>query len=760
MKRAIELISAVLRFLPFQLLFLHFKRSHLLLILWALLFGFVTQNIASKFGIPYLFLSPEYLGEVNWLSFFILGFSIGGFFMAFHLYSYLLMGPSFPFIVTLSRPFYKFSINNSVIPTLFYVVTVWNIIAVQSEEELTSAADVFFQIFALTGGIVLFIVLGVVYFFKTNFHVMNITSRRKKKRTLYSLVGTLFSRKKYWHEPALGRLYQPTAYFTSPIKILPAREARHYDKNLTRDIFRQNHFNASMFELAMIGSFLLLGVFQEYAVFRIPSGASFVLLSTIALMLITVLYTWFKGWTITIIVGIAIATNLLSDSTGMFKPVNHAYGLDYSKTSEYSLDRLREIQFDTLAYNNDLQRHFAILDHWKRKAVTIQNTSRPKLVLLNCSGGGLRSAMWTFFALESVDEAMKGTFFPSVHMITGASGGMIGASYYRDLFRKDRAFWKQDSKEYLDNISKDMLNSVCFNLAIHDIFLRYKKVKIGERTYLRDRGFAFEEQLDENTGHVMEPTLGDYEQAEYKSAIPMMIFTPTIINDGRRLLISTQPMGFINGPLTMDKNVGPENVEYLKLFADNDPMSLRYLSAVRMNSTFPYILPMVTMPTKPVTQIMDAGIRDNYGTKTTVRYISAIKDWLVANTSGVVVVQLRDIDKDYDIAKKTDLTLMDQVLKPVMNFYGNYHHTQEFDADEMLELTRCDVPVEVVTFVLRKNTEEKIALSWHLTQREKNDIIKTFSNERNQAELKRLVDLLTNKKNFHSGGLSPGEVAN
>ena len=124
-------IAQGFKFFPLQLLFAHFRKNHLLLLFWVVLFGFVSQNIAVRFGIPYLFLSPEYLNQVNWISYFLLGFSVGGFFMAFHLYSYVMLGPSFPFIASIYKPFYKFCINNSLIPFSFYLVLVYNIIKLQ-----------------------------------------------------------------------------------------------------------------------------------------------------------------------------------------------------------------------------------------------------------------------------------------------------------------------------------------------------------------------------------------------------------------------------------------------------------------------------------------------------------------------------------------------------------------------------------------------------------------------------------------------------
>ena len=52
-------------FFPIQLLFLHFRRSLLLLVFWLLLFAMAGGYMFQKIGIPYLFEMPEYLGDVN-----------------------------------------------------------------------------------------------------------------------------------------------------------------------------------------------------------------------------------------------------------------------------------------------------------------------------------------------------------------------------------------------------------------------------------------------------------------------------------------------------------------------------------------------------------------------------------------------------------------------------------------------------------------------------------------------------------------------
>lgn len=741
-----NILNVALNFFPLQLLFIHLKKSHLLLLFWLLLFGIVTQNIAMKFGVPYLFLSPEYLGEVSWVSFLILGFSVGGYFMAFHLYSYILMGPSFPFIATLNRPFFKFCINNSVIPVIFYLTLCYNIADEQINEELMGFSEIFVHLVSLTLGIIIFLLFSVLYFFRTNWNLSKLKLRKKsQRRSMYFFVGTLFAKKKYWFESYHSRAYQPSYYFASFVKVLPARESFHYKKEVLKEVFRQNQLNASLFEILIISSFFLLGYFGDYGLVQIPSSASFMLLCTFLLMIITIFYSWFGGWAVSIIAITVVLLNVISSKTDFMQIKNYAYGLNYSHKSDYSIDALRDLQFDTLQYDEDLAHHERILDRWYETATMQQDTVKPKLVILNCSGGGLRSAMWTFYVLQQLEKETEDSFFDNVHMITGASGGMVGASYFRELalIAQSENINVSDD-EYLKNISKDLLNSTAYSLVMHDIFLRYKTSTLNGQNYVQDRGFAFESQLNVNTNYVLDKRLVDYRKDEMLSNIPLMIFTPTIINDGRRMIMGSQPYGFLNGKNKYFTDEGPENVEFMKLFKHNLPQNVNFTSVLRMNSTFPYILPMVTLPTSPEIQIMDAGIRDNYGSKTTVRFIDALHDWLIENTSGVVIVELRDIQKDYNIEEhKNKMSLSQRFIKPISNFYGNYHHAQEYNSTELFDgLRNKDVPVDVVTFVLRKDPSERISLSWHLTQREKNDIKRIFNNEYNQNQLDILIDLL------------------
>jgi hypothetical protein len=244
----------------------------------------------------------------------------------------------------------------------------------------------------------------------------------------------------------------------------------------------------------------------------------------------------------------------------------------------------------------------------------------------------------------------------------------------------------------------------------------------------------------------MRHRLGYYTDPEAAGKIPVMIFSPTIVNDGRRLLISSQSMHF----LTENNSIGTEisnsygEIDFQTFFKNNDPQGLRFSSALRASATFPFIMPMVTMPTSPEMQVMDAGIRDNYGMKTTVNFLFQMQEWIAQNTSGVIILQIRDTKKILNNESYDKVSFIDKITLPFGNMYNNFTLTQDFDQDQLLQSAsyNLDFPVDVIGFNLREKTADRISLSWHLTKREKVKIENAYMSRSNQQSLKRLKFLL------------------
>lgn len=723
MKKIIEGISG---FFPFQLVVLQFKRNYLSLAFWAVLFAIVLKKFFMGFGVPYLFLAPEYLSELSFWSYFILGFSVGGFVMAYNTYSYVMLGKSFPFLATLKRPFLKFSINNAIIPLVFVGLLIYQTIFHQLREERIEFAMAILYVIGLILGLLIFLVISAYYFFKTNKN-LDLVKERKSRDLITSWIPGF--------KQSNPKKYFPSSYYDR-FKIVACRDISHYSQTQLNQVYSQNHVNAIVFEVLVILSFLTIGLLQDFKIFQIPAGASIMLLFTLAQMVISAFYNWFKEWTLFVMVLILIGLNALSINFESLQFKSQAIGLDYSKKASFESYYVKSK--DVTAYVSDLHRQEQILDNWKNET----GLEKPKLIIVNSSGGGIRSALWNFVLLQELEKATDGEFSNQLQMITGASGGMIGSSYFRELLIDSTLDCTDSSLR--TNVSTDLLNMVSASLVANDLFLKFRKVDYKNREYIKDRGFAFEENLIRNYGSCFNKPLSSYTEMEFNAEIPQMIFAPTIIDDGKRMLISSQPMGFLSH---RNFNGISENIEYSKLLKDNLADSTRMASVLRMNATFPYILPMVTLPTKPEVTIMDAGLRDNYGGKLTVEYILELKNWIKENTSGVIVIQIRDIKKtgSYSTENDDSNSMFTRFFKPVGNMQQNLFKTQDYDQEEMFTILSKDLnfPLRLVSFNLL-DKEGEMSLSWHLTRKEKEEVIKSFHRDNNQSEFRKLVELIKN----------------
>src|SRR5688572_15078877 len=108
-------------FLPVQLLLLHTRKYQMLLGFWVILLLVITGNIAANFGASSLFLAPEYLGEINFVSMFLLGCSLCVFIMMWHITTFIIHSKRIPFMGATRHAFVIYCINNSVIPAAFLI---------------------------------------------------------------------------------------------------------------------------------------------------------------------------------------------------------------------------------------------------------------------------------------------------------------------------------------------------------------------------------------------------------------------------------------------------------------------------------------------------------------------------------------------------------------------------------------------------------------------------------------------------------------
>lgn len=747
-------IDGVLFSFPVQLVFHHLKKNLALVIIWIMFIATISGGIGSIYGIHYLYLDPEYGNKVGFWSFFLVGLAFGNFTMAFHITSYILDGHRFAFVGILERAFAKFSVNNSIIPVVSLIIYIVLIIQFQLNNEFSSALSLFVNIIGLLFGIVVMLALFYIYFKFTNQDIFKYLTGSVDKRLRKSSISRdrVMSKLKETRQ----RKYTVHSYLDLRLRPHSCKNLQDfYDKEAVLKVFDQNHLNSVIVELGIIVLIIFLGTFMDNPYFQLPAAASCLLIAAILVMLVGAVSYWFRGWGVAFVLVLFVVVNSLVKA-GVIKGTYPAIGLDYTgKKAEYSLDNLRKLNSEE-QFSSDKENSIRILNNWKSK----QKVERPRAIFLCVSGGGQRAALWTVNALHHSDSVLNGNLMDQTVMITGASGGVIGAAYYRELQLLEKQGQSiPDREQQLDYIGRDNLNAVIFSLLVNDAFFRVRTIAYEERNYVKDRGYAFEQNLNKNLQGVFSKKLQDYKKAEQSAEIPLLLMSPVIANDGRKLYLSPQPVSYmnVNGKVGNGVNYKMRGVDFNRLFLEQSSGDLSFLSALRMSASFPYITPTMTLPSDPPIEIMDAGISDNFGVGDAVRFIQIFQDWFEANTSGVTLFIIRDTRKTAPIEPQTNPSFFQRLTYPIASVYNNLANIQDISNDTRIESLKKYMKVPVNTVELEYNTYtniseeyllsskeaerkqmERASLSWHLTTREKQNIIQNIQLINNQKALCKL----------------------
>lgn len=735
---------------PVQLFLLHLKKNLALVLVYVLLLGIVLEQFGVVLGIPFLFLDPEYLHEVSWLSFSLMGVGFAILTMAFHMTTYMMDGRQFRFLAVVSKPFIHFCINNSIIPLLFYLIYTIRVIDFQLDNDLPSDWLVleYWAGFSLGSILTYALIFGYLVFTNKDFFVLFAGTLDKRLRKVKITRINAFQRIK----ELKGKRDSVHYYLDLSLKLQPVRpDISRFESHQLLKVFDQNHLNLFLIQLFLILVVLILGFFKEEEFLQFPAAMSATLLLAILVMMVGALSFWLRSWaTVTVFVLIFLA-NFFSNYSFLNRP-HEAFGLDYQKPpTPYNLAKLQELTAIEIL-EKDKQNTIRILENWRNKFAT---DSAPKLVLVAASGGGQRAALWTFRVLQEIHKINQGRVTQHTELYTGASGGVLGEAMFREVFLRsmeDSTFNPLDQR-YLDQLSADNLNPIIFTLLVNDLLIRNQKFEYQGRSYLKDRGFAFENQFNSNTKGILDKPLGAYQEDEFLARIPLLPVTTLITNDGRKLIISPHSMSYM-GSSVMGKfqDEKRQSIDFLRFFQNHDPLNLRFLTALRMTATFPFITPNVQLPTDPIMETMDTGLSDNFGIQDALRFLYVFQEWIKSNTSGVVLIAIRDSEKNQEIPASELPRILEKITNPLKNIYSNWDNVQtiqnevlfNYMAESMpFELERVEfeyAPEKVQAEALTGSqlTMKRASLNWRLTAREKKSILASIYTSKNQESITRL----------------------
>ncbi|MEM6264435.1 MAG: hypothetical protein AAGI38_18110, partial [Bacteroidota bacterium] len=674
MKKLKHILSSSFYSLPVQLLVIQIRKYKLLLIFWLLLLGILSGTIGDSLGLGYLFLEPEYLGKENFWSFFIVGATLGTFFFAYMITIYINESYRFHFIALNRHPFVIFSLNNALLPGLMLSIYLYRF----TEFHLYTngfTAEVAEKVAGLFMGMFTTFVLFASYFFATGKNSILRTLGDNLEREIEKARGGKNRRIILGKARASYRTQHRVDYFLrSPLKIEAVDKLTPIDFRQVVQALNKNHGNLLLLQ---IGTFLLIGVLglmEHNPHFQVPAGASIMLMLALILMIAGAITFWFRKLGVIPMLVFAVFIYLY-DSTDWLHEQNHAYGLDYQQDPA-CLDRktLAELS-DEAQYEADRVYTLQMLENWRQHyQQTYGYHQRPKAVIVSSSGGGLRSSFWTFSILQQLDSLTEGIFSDNIRLYTGASGGTIGSAYFRELYARRKAgeVIPLHSSTYRQNLSQDLLNRISFRVFT-DIFLPNRKVEVNGKKYDKERGFSFDQQLVQNLPEFAGRKLGHYRDAEFKGHVPPLVLTPTITNHSRPLYITSSPASFLSRSHRISDRYYSKahGVEFRRMFKAHEADSLLMSTALRMNATFPFVLPVVELPTEPPMLVMDAGAIDNYGTQSAIKYLYEFREWFAANTDMVLFVQLRDNSREDPIGDPSKQGFFSRLLTPLGGGYNS-----------------------------------------------------------------------------------------
>lgn len=295
----------------------------------------------------------------------------------------------------------------------------------------------------------------------------------------------------------------------------------------------------------------------------------------------------------------------------------------------------------------DLLDSKVVLENWRGYIAENRGLgaeAKPKLVLVATTGGAYRSSFWTTVVLDELEREMPG-FSRHIRLLTGASGGMVGAAYFVASIAEGPFAREPEAgsltERLRDETGLDSLTPVCRRLVSRDLPRAFWPGTQGN-----DRGVELERTWPSLGG-----TFADLSEGESQGWRPSLIVSPMVVETGRRLLISNLSLsglaecrpeapGSSQPGAEVDRLLSRPAVEFFRVFRDIKA-GFKLATAIRMSATFPYASPAVSLPTVPPRRVVDAGYYDNYGVDIATSWLYHHRRWIRDNTSGVALVQIR-----------------------------------------------------------------------------------------------------------------------
>ncbi|MEH1968209.1 hypothetical protein [Nostoc sp.] len=372
-----------------------------------------------------------------------------------------------------------------------------------------------------------------------------------------------------------------------------------------------------------------------------------------------------------------------------------------------------------------------------------QQSEDKTLVVVCASGGGIQASGWTTKVLTGLQQELGSKFTQAIGWISSVSGGSVGTMFYLDRFGDQGYPEENQLKQIFKSATEDSLDATGWGLAYPDL-LRFiglpfviPKEQEDDTATEQDRGTAIE--IDWK-GEMKNPSasLGSWSEKIDQGIIPIPIFNATLVEDGRRFLVS---------PMTFSKHENCKSIDFNTLYPEYD---IDVTTAARLSATFPYVSP-VCRPSQESRwnyHIGDGGYFDNFGIGTSIELLDQLLESAQSHQiKKVILLQINAFPDDENPEKEKgapgwqmevigSLLALLNVRSSTQNegntlnielltdkYKCGYKHDEQEKMLQFLKDKSCQKGVEIMHIPV-KFPRGKInpPLSWQLTQEQKEAI--------------------------------------
>ena len=119
-------------------------------------------------------------------------------------------------------------------------------------------------------------------------------------------------------------------------------------------------------------------------------------------------------------------------------------------------------------------------------------------------------------------------------------------------------------------------------------------------------------------------------------------------------------------------------------------------------------------------------------------------DWIRKNTSGAIILTIRDSEKIRLVEENVGESLVAKITDPVIRLYTNIGRSHDLRNDSRLEFASewLGGELDIVELQYISGPDDRAALNWRLTNREKEDIIRNIHHRKNVKSLEKLTKLI------------------